>query len=285
MIDISGHVRNENLEIGYEDKNNYLSVNCSGYQKYITKGSKRLREYGRLDFQMLYIIKGKGKFRIHENILDVCEGNILIYRPGEMQQYAYFQEDKTEVYWIHFTGYGVEEYLKKIGIWNESIYFVGLDTELIQAYKRVIHELQLKRPLFEIAATAICLELLMKVGRKRIEVENLSKWKKDEDIYRVIEKLHSSYNIKWSISELSNMCNLSSFQFIRYFKRHTGMSPIDYLIKIRMDKAKELLLSSSLNISEISEILGYENSLYFSRIFKKKEGVSPEKYRKDKLGV
>lgn len=279
MIDISGHSPWENVDIGYEDKQNYITVNCCGYQKYITRSSKMLREEGRLDFQILYIIKGKGSFSIGQNIMDVQEGSVVIYHPGEMQQYTYSSEDNTEVYWIHFTGYGAEEFLKKAGLWNKPIYTIGIDTTIIELYKKIIYELQLKRQLYELTASTACLELAALMGRKSLEVKNSFQGKKDEKIYRVIEELHSSYNVKWSISELSNMCNLSAFQFIRNFKAHTGMTPIDYLIKIRIDKAKEFLLSSSLSINEISEILGYENAFYFSRIFKRKEGVSPEKYR------
>lgn len=278
MIDISGHFRSENLEVGYEDKQNYIAVNCSGYQKYITRSSQRLREEGRLDFQMIYIIKGKGSFRVAQNIFEVQEGNIVIYHPGEIQQYTYCSQDKAEVYWIHFTGYGAEEFLQKAGLWHKPIYTIGIDTTIIELYKKIIYELQLKRPLYELTANTACLELVALMGRKNLEVKN-SFQGKDEKIYRVIEELHSSYNIKWSVTELSNMCNLSPFQFIRNFKAHTGMTPIDYLIKIRIDKAKEFLLNSSLSIHEISEVLGYENAFYFSRIFKRKEGISPEKYR------
>lgn len=279
MIDISGHFRSENLEIGYEDKQNYFTVNCCGYQKYISLSSRMLREEGRLDFQILYIIKGKGSFRIAQNVLDVQGGSIAIYHPGEIQQYTYSSQDNTEVYWIHFTGYGAEEFLQKAGLWHKPIYTIGIDITIIELYKKIIYELQLKRPLYELTASTACLELVALMGRKSLEVKNSFQGKRDEKIYRVIEELHSSYNIKWSVTELSNMCNLSPFQFIRNFKAHTGMTPIDYLIKIRIDKAKEFLLSTSLSIHEISEILGYENAFYFSRIFKRKEGVSPEKYR------
>ncbi len=67
--------------------------------------------------------------------------------------------------------------------------------------------------------------------------------------------------------------------FARVFKRHTGTSPQQYLINVRINKAKELLVSSTYNISKIAEIVGYYNPLYFSRVFKKHTGCSPSEYR------
>jgi len=59
-----------------------------------------------------------------------------------------------------------------------------------------------------------------------------------------------------------------------------GYSPHAYLIKVRLERAKELLITTSFNVSEISFAVGYENPLYFSRMFKKYTGVSPANYKK-----
>ena len=67
--------------------------------------------------------------------------------------------------------------------------------------------------------------------------------------------------------------------FIRSFKRYTGVTPLQYITTIRINKAKELLKDSGYSIQEIGSLVGYDNQLYFSRMFKKQTGCSPSQYR------
>ena len=69
--------------------------------------------------------------------------------------------------------------------------------------------------------------------------------------------------------------------FIRCFKRYMGMTPLQYVTSIRITKAKDLLKNTAFTIQEVGRLVGYENPLYFSRIFKKQTGHSPSEYRKE----
>jgi AraC-like DNA-binding protein len=62
-----------------------------------------------------------------------------------------------------------------------------------------------------------------------------------------------------------------------------GTTPAQYIMSIRLSNAQSLLESTAYNVTEISKIVGYDNPLYFSRIFKKEKGISPLQYRKKKL--
>ena len=74
---------------------------------------------------------------------------------------------------------------------------------------------------------------------------------------------------------------MSTSWFIRNFKQYTGTSPMQYILAIRIHNAEVLLQNEHYNITEISNIVGYDNPLYFSRIFKKIKGLSPSEYRKN----
>ena len=82
-----------------------------------------------------------------------------------------------------------------------------------------------------------------------------------------------------SIEELANLTNLSLSSFKREFKKNYSDSPTNYILSKRLEKAKELLVYSENNISEIAYDLGFNDPLYFTRLFKKKEGVPPTEYR------
>ena len=82
-----------------------------------------------------------------------------------------------------------------------------------------------------------------------------------------------------SIEEYAEMCGLSSGGFRRLFKQYMGKSPRKHLIDIKLSAAKALLEESELSIKEISEILNFESTSYFCRLFKERSGLTPLEFR------
>jgi AraC-like DNA-binding protein len=89
------------------------------------------------------------------------------------------------------------------------------------------------------------------------------------------ENLESSLDMKKLIKELP----MSYSKFRKLFKEVTGESPNQYHLNLRLDKARELLNTTNLNVTEVAYNLGFESVFYFSKLFKKKNGVSPKSYR------
>ena len=77
---------------------------------------------------------------------------------------------------------------------------------------------------------------------------------------------------------MADYCKLSQSSFSHMFKDRMGMSPMHYLNYQRIEKAKDFLLSNSMTISNISRLVGFDDPLYFSRVFKKYTGASPQAY-------
>ena len=68
--------------------------------------------------------------------------------------------------------------------------------------------------------------------------------------------------------------------FIRSFKEFIGFTPMQYILSLRITNAQNLLQNTEYNVTEIADIVGYDNPLYFSRLFKKQSGISPSEFRK-----
>jgi AraC-like DNA-binding protein len=92
-----------------------------------------------------------------------------------------------------------------------------------------------------------------------------------------------NYNEKISIEDYAASLHMSTTWFIRNFKQQVGTSPVQYILSLRMVNAQSLLEQTNYSVGEIAAIVGYDNPLYFSRVFHKEMGVSPMQYRKDKL--
>jgi AraC-like DNA-binding protein len=98
-------------------------------------------------------------------------------------------------------------------------------------------------------------------------------------IQKAIQYMKSAYQEPLTRDMLAEHVSLSHGYFSVSFKKHTGISPIQYLTQIRMDSAKHLLKSSMLPIKKIAEESGFPDSFYFSRLFVKETGMSPRDYR------
>jgi AraC-like DNA-binding protein len=90
-----------------------------------------------------------------------------------------------------------------------------------------------------------------------------------------------NYNQNINIDDYAASRGMSVSWFIRNFKKYTGSTPMQFILQKRICNAEALLLNTEYNINEIAQIVGYDNSLYFSRMFKKIKGISPSEYRKN----
>lgn len=113
-----------------------------------------------------------------------------------------------------------------------------------------------------------------------INEQSTDKYDKFKYILPVVEFINDNYNRNHSVQEYANMCNLDKYYFIKLFSEYTGVSPLLFRTRIRMEKAKELLINTNMTNGQIAEIVGYSSSYYFSRIFKRHTGISPELFRK-----
>lgn len=102
----------------------------------------------------------------------------------------------------------------------------------------------------------------------------------DETIIDIQEWMHQNFNLEINMLKLSRIFELSQRSLNRRFKEATGLSPVQYLQEIRLEKAKELLKTSNLAIAEVAFNVGYPDSAYFSVLFKRVVSLSPGEYRR-----
>lgn len=279
MIDISGHLRTTRREIGFENNGQPLMVNCCGYQMFKTKDFARHRPGGRLDYQIIYLYHGCGTYVLDGRPEEFTAGSLILYRPGQPQIYSYLSKDKPEVFWLHFTGYECEKLLEH---YQMVTGFIGESIQLKTMFQEMILELQLKKPYYEDVVISGFYRLLALICRIRSQKEK----KQTEYSFmldRLVIQLNQSYMEAWTVAKMAEYCHLSTDYFAHFFRKNMGMAPMQYLEELRIDKAKELLEGEGMNISTIGALVGYEDSLYFSRVFKKITGFSPRFYRKSQM--
>ncbi len=275
-----------NSAIDFKDKSKPLIVGSCGTYRLLSKPKlPTYRPRGRIDYQLLYINAGKAHFHFDsiDNETIVNAGNMILYRPKELQKYEYYGTDKTEVYWVHFTGGDVKNVLRKYGIKdNMRTFFVGTSLEYERIFKRMISELQRCQEDYEEILTLLMRHLLISIHRDLLKDRKTSDVYLDNEMDIATQYFNDNYNTDINIEEYAQSRGMSTCWFIRNFKKFTGTTPMQYIMSIRISNAQSLLETTQYSISEISRIVGYANPLYFSRLFHKQKGFAPSKYRKCK---
>ena len=278
MINISGYLNNEDME--FCDKENLLTVGSCGFYKLLTEPRyDTIRPAGRMDWQLLYLCNGSAHLTIDAISRTLPEGTLILYEPGRAQYYYYLLEENPAVYWLHFSGKDIPGLLFSLGFSGLVSYTVAPRKAYTDLFDQIIRELQLKQPNFSALANAYAWQLLAQMGRC-LDGHRLENIEEENHLEQIVQMIHQDYGKNHTIEGYAEMCNVSVGWFIRNFKDFTGLTPQQYIVRVRINKAKELLAYSAYNVGEIGTIVGYENPLYFSRVFSNAVGMPPREYRK-----
>lgn len=155
----------------------------------------------------------------------------------------------------------------RIGCFNQY-YAEKLSREIVSEYERL--------PRSPGAVKAAIYSFLSLIGKEAI-VENSTKTERISAALGFLEKNPFS---DITVVELSQMCNMSEGGFRRLFREYMGKSPSRYILGIKTEAAKKMLENSNESVENIAEMLGFETSAYFCRVFKKETGFTPSEYRK-----
>ena len=256
--------------------------NCGDYRGHTGPIIETPHPEGRNDYQLLYIAAGKGYFYFKgsETPTIVTKGNMVLFRPKEPQVYYYYAEDKTEVYWVHFTGWKIEEYLDGYELpKEENVFFTGISPDYPWIYNQIIRELQLQRVNHQDVIRLFMHHIFLTINRyikesKQIKNDTIN------DIERAVHYFNENYNKPISIEQYAEEHLMSVNWFIHSFGSVMKVPPMQYITSLRIAAAKGYLENSNKSIAEIAATVGYENALYFSRIFKKRTGMTPSEYKK-----
>lgn len=256
-------------------------VHCSGHYRLINRKQFYTdRKSGTPHHHLLYIADGTPRFLIQDSLRTVTKGHCVLYRPLEPQYYEYQLSDHADIYWIHFSCKEEDPFLKHIGMESGTVYKVGKHADYTRLFDRIIQELQMKKEFFSESNTLRLRELLIMMARNRSRTTEEEDYTYYPQVEAAIRRFHQCPEANFTIKEYVRQNNLNYYRFIDSFTRITGTAPRQYIINIRMSKAKSLLSNDTFSIGDVSRLVGYENALYFSRLFHKNVGVPPSEYRR-----
>ncbi len=282
-------VWNGSEDIPYRtDNDNYLYINSCSLDNYrLQQADDFYLDRTRDDWYLIYFTGGSAKAVFDDREYAVSKGDLLLFEPGYPQKIHRRREDDAANCYVHFGGYAVREMLCGCGLTKSGIYKTGDDPLIRDTFVHLIVAFTLGNdtPYINFLFTKI----LMHIGAHREEAKNRIPMTEayDNKVIMGLMRLDWEANRRerTGMKRYADISGYGMSQFVRSFRDTTGTTPTRYMIDSKIAKAKELLLTSSLPMNQIASICGYNDPLYFSRIFKKRVGVSPREYRKQGIKI
>lgn len=257
----------------------FLYLNSCGIEKLWDGDRFQIRENGRIDYHILYIVQGKCTIEINDRETVINAGDLVLFPPGVKQKYSFKAADYPISYYLHFSGKECERILEEIGFYPECIIRLSKSSTLEAVFEKMCHEYHMKKPFYERLCAAYLLEFFEIIGRRLHEKENFAHVKNKDEIDNVCKNMVSEYMKSYPVSHYASLCHMSVGRFHHIFKACTGQTPVEYLNSIRINMAKDYLINTDIPISQISYLVGFSEQNYFSRAFKKSTGMSPRSFR------
>ena len=251
-------------------------------------------QYHSHDFpEIAFVLSGCGRYHIEGKIYEVAEGDLIIINPGVHHQAIDTPEGEqpTVEFFVGFIDFRLEGYPTNFLPVPDGGHIIHTTGELRQKLFKICSSMEaesaVQRQGRYFMLKAYLIQLLILVLREQSEPISQTKGYSFESVNRkyVVEQMlnffEDHYAEKISLDQIAENMYLSPFYISKIFKSETGDTPIRHLINIRLEKAKEILENGGGgSIQEIAASVGYEDAYHFSKLFKKRYGISPSQAKK-----
>jgi Transcriptional regulator containing an amidase domain and an AraC-type DNA-binding HTH domain len=243
----------------------------------------RKRPHGSEQHILIYCVEGRGHTQILKNKYDLQPGSFVIIPAGSSHSYAASETESWTIYWIHFTG----------PLSGKMVYTM---IQKMNGYHSTVEFKQKRIDLFD--DMYACLE--RGYGNDNLCYANMclfhfiSSFVYD-DQFNLSQKVHAADPVEMSISfmqqhiasllsleAIARSVNFSTSHYSALFRKKTGYAPIEYFNHLKIQRACQYLHFTDLRVKEIADKLGFDDPYYFSRLFSKLMGMSPNQYRMKK---
>ena len=229
--------------------------------------------------ELLYIFSESGRYIVGNYEYAVTEGDFVICGANIPHGEDPFQNHHIQTYCLVLSGasFAPAENERPIISLGKGNSIGGLLPELYNMFH--------KQTGYSEVCRHLALGIYFLLQRKFLErVANPKQLKRERLVFKILDYLNEHYAENLSLDKISEHFFISKSNLSHYFKRETGLSPIQYIMQRRIGEAQSLLVETSLPIQEIEFQLGFNDSAHFSKMFKKYVGVTPNEYRKHFAG-
>ena len=245
----------------------YLQCNHCGFLRH-RRTIVTHRPQGRNDYHVIYVLDGELEVIYNKETYILHQGDFVYYPPHTAQWYR--DIPGTHRFYLHFTGFVVPQMLAESRL-TPGVHRAELSAYVEDRLYRLFNETHSRHSVS--SENGLLLETILELGK----LSGASAVASRSGV--CIEYLNRHYQEPLSVTVLAELCHLSVSRFMSVFKSEQGVTPIQYLSRLRVEQACALLGATDLPVGEIAYACGYDDPLYFCRVFRKLKKMSPTAYR------
>ncbi|TET32897.1 MAG: helix-turn-helix domain-containing protein [Planctomycetota bacterium] len=257
-------------------------------------------------FSLCYMVRGSADYKFDDSMVTAHRGEIAFLPPDALRTSANNYREPCEVISVDFDVPDKGEARRLVDYYYERaarsdgnrgrkrmgmVLITGYRDEVARFFIQIQHELASGKPDSLAMASSLLAQLVIVIGRAAAEEKAASHdepsgpsvaetWRAQEVWMTAVSYMADHLDKQVTVRTLAQQVRLSNQRFANLFKMYCNVSPMQYFTKMRLDSARELLLTSPASVKEITAMVGFSDPLYFSRAFRKHTGISPRAYRK-----
>lgn len=223
-----------------------------------------------------YCVSGKGFFQGKP----FEKGYVYVTVPGEQEIHISDDKEPYETYWISFKGPAATDMMKLCGLPLKSdVFHFEKTDECSKILKRALYNITDESNIAESFSLLSTFYSIMSIHAERINVSVTNRHNTAKDVATFLSK---NFHCDIKIDDVAEMFNYSRNHLYSLFKKEYGVSPKEYLVNLRIERAKQILTDNNMDftIKEISFAVGFHDPFYFSKLFSSRVGLSPLQYQK-----
>lgn len=257
-------------------KQQHLCINTFGHS--VTDPCHKFGPAIRPYYLIHYILKGKGEFTVNNTVYQLSEGQGFLIEPDSLTVYQSDAKDPWTYIWIGFSGTDAASLISSIGLSGNQPVFRSEQKELLKKYvlDMLQHNHSSIEDTYQNLGTLYHFLGVIAASNRDIIPESDGNYYVNQAILYITNHLMEPFGVE----DIARFVGLNRSYFSGIFKEHTKLSPLKYIQAARLSKARHMLESSSLSVSEIAFSCGYQRPESLIKIFRSHYGLSPAAYRK-----
>lgn len=231
--------------------------------------------------ELFYIVKGKGSFVLPDHEVPVKENDLVIINPNIEHTERSNEQDSLEYIALGIEGISFllpDEEGSLIGLFT----YQGDRADTLFYLQKLLYEVRHNGADYEKVCRNIIEILIIKLRRsKKVTIESNEPKNLNQSIALVQHHINHNFRNEITLDSLAGIGNINKYYLAHIFKEALGMSPIEYLIQVRIKEARNLLETTNYTIAEIASFNGFSSQSFFSQAFRRETNQTPSQCRKD----
>jgi YesN/AraC family two-component response regulator len=232
------------------------------------------------DYQWIQCIKGRGELRVNDEVYIIKENEGMFLTPHVPHEY-YPVTSEWQVCWVSFNGSVIDDIMLSLQFINSGKIVLTNAESLYRMLQELMDRLKENHTSSTMQCSELLYSVILKLRQDSVYIESKSRLQQITQLNPVLRYIEEYYHQPLTLEVLAQQLNVTEQYTCLLFQQSLGIRPFEYVTRVRIQKAKKLLLKNNqISVQDIARQVGYEHPSYFIKRFKEQENVTPTIFRK-----